>query len=150
MRTLARIAVAVLASGTLATTAALPARADDPVTAQAYNHCNGKMNYKKPGRSAAVPVFYYGFSPVIDCVLGVGRGGGGGSIEALQASLKYCNNAAPMVINGVYTQYVVDVITVIQAVGKVTKDGIYGPVTRGLMKWAFYNELSGKRTCEHL
>ncbi|MFI6317492.1 hypothetical protein ACIBG8_08230 [Nonomuraea sp. NPDC050556] len=150
MRTLARIAVTVLAGGALATTAALPAHANQAATAQAYNHCNGKMSYNKPGRSAAVPVFYYGFSPVIDCVLGVGRGGGGGSIEALQASLKYCNNAPTMVINGVYTQHVVDVITWIQAASGVKADGVYGPVTRGLLRWAFYNELSGKRTCEHL
>lgn len=148
MRILTKAVVPVLAAGALIAVTTPPAQT--AVTAQAYYHCNGKTSRDKGDRSAAVPVFYFGFSPMIDCVLGVGRGGGGGSVEALQTSLKYCNNAPSMLVNGVYTQHVKDVITWIQAGNGLKGDGIYGPDTRKLLRWAFYNETTGRRTCERL
>lgn len=154
MRPGSRVAIGfVLVAGLLGLNTAAPAQAATTarggVTASAYYHCNGTTAYKKPGRSASVPVFYYGFSPVLDCVMGIGKGSAN-AITALQRALRDCNNAPWLAVDGRYGIDTSNVVRYIQgANGMEDHDGQYGPRTRPMIKWRFFDE-NGRRSCEKL
>jgi hypothetical protein len=125
------------------------------VGTQATVHCNGRQAISSSGSTANIPVFYFGFSPVRDCLLSEGDGyNGGGEAEAvrhLQHSLVYCNNGGVLgAIDGKYGPKTRDVVTFIQAASGIAPDGVYGPDTRKVLKWAFYNNDTGRRSCRNI
>lgn len=83
-------------------------------------------------------------SSSLDCVLSYGAKGEG--VEALQASLIYCNNAKYVTLTGMYDQKTAEAILWIQtARGNQATDGIYGPETRATLNWVHHNGTDG--TC---
>lgn len=124
--------VGVLVASTFAVSVARPVPAE-----AAYPHCNGWHTYG----NVTLPVFYFGYAPVRDCILVLGDGssdsaGEGTAVKALQNALILCHSGQlGSEWPGHYGPKTEAVVRWLQAVAGISADGDYGPQTRRILQW---------------
>ncbi|AXB45419.1 peptidoglycan-binding domain-containing protein [Amycolatopsis albispora] len=66
-------------------------------------------------------------------------GDSGSAVTALQQALKLCNYKANIAADGDFGEQTLKALIYAQEKRGVDNDGIYGPITRGVLGWPAYN-----------
>lgn len=113
-----------------------------PVAAYAQSSCTGSSSELISESSGdgvtAIPSIGNGTGR-INCDLGPGNQSQ--AVSTLQYSLNKCYGSG-LAVDGIYGSLTAAAVRHVQSINSITPDGVYGPQTRGVMKWRDTSDIS--------